>query len=300
MKHSRNLTGGPRRRTIILPLLVVLAVAACGSRDVGPSSSTAASTSTATLTAPASEPNAAAASATDQPGQSGAPARIGSRTFVNSIVDTLRVRSLPLIAPESRQLEPPLPRGTILYVVDGPVAASGYSWFQVIPLTTRPLPNGWIAAAARDGERWIEPTDFRCPSIPTDFRMLSHLPPGIGLACFGRVPITVRARVVACRCEVDGPVVSPDWFSSTGGSGDLLVDVGQTRPPANPRDWFFLHLAPDAELNADLTLSAIVEITGVFDHPAATTCTLTTDGQSEASLECRLSFAVTKLTTVRT
>jgi hypothetical protein len=298
MKAPKSETRAPRRRTIVAPFLTALALVACGSHDVRPTSSFAASTSTAT--APASEPTASAATATDQPTPSDDPAQIASRTFVASVVDALRVRSLPVIAPESSRLEPQLPRNTILYVVDGPVAASGYSWFQVIPVTTRALPNGWVAAAARDGERWIEPTEFRCPPIPTDFRTLSRLRPGVGLACFSRVPITVRARVVDCGCDVDGPAMSPDWFASASGSPVLLVDVGETRPPAGGADWFFLYLDPDAELNADLALGAIVEVTGIFDHPSAVACTMTEDGQTTASLQCRLTFAVTKLTSVGT
>jgi hypothetical protein len=298
MKPSRNLTRGPRRHVIVLPLVAALVVAGCGSRDVGPSSSPAASTSTAIVTTSASEPNAPPASATDQPTPSGDPGPIRSRTFVNSIVDALRVRTLPLIAPESSQVEPLLPRNTIMYVVDGPVAASGYSWFQVVPVISRSLPYGWIAMASRDGERWIEPTDFRCPPTPTNVRALSHLSLAVGLACFARIPITVRARVVACGCDIDGPPMSPDWFSSASGSPELLVDVGETRPPAIGEDWLALHLDPKAELNADLTLGAIVEVTGMFDHPAAKTCTVTEEGVPTTSLLCRMTFAVTKLTTI--
>ena len=297
MELSKNATRRPRRRTIILPLLAALAVAACGSRDVRPSSSFAAPTSPAT--ASASEPIGTPATRTDQPTPSTDAGRIGSRSFATSIVDAVRVRTLPLIGDESRRLKPLLPRGATFYVLDGPVAASGYTWFQVVPVTSRSLPNGWIAAAARDGARWIEPTEFRCPPIPTDFRSLSRLLPGVGLACFARVPITVRARVVECGCDIDGPPVSPDWFWVGSGSPTLLVDVGETRAPPDSADWFTLLLDPNAELNADLALGAIVEATGIFDHPSAMTCTETEDGQPTASLQCRLAFAVTRLTTVR-
>jgi hypothetical protein len=296
MDPFKNVTRRPWRRTIVVALVLALAFAACGSRDVGPSSSPG---STSTATASASEPSATSAPATDRPSPSPDPER-GARTFVTSIVDALRVRTLPGIAAESRQLAPLLPRATTLYVLDGPVAASGYSWLQVVPVSSRTLPNGWVAAAARDGQPWIEPTEFSCPALPTDFRALSHLGSGVGLACFARKPITVRARVVGCYCEVDGPLTTPDWVSPTSGSGELLVDVGETRAPADTNDWFALHLDPAAEVNADLALGIIVEVTGIFDHPAAKTCTETEDGRSTASVQCRLTFAVTKLTTLGT
>jgi hypothetical protein len=294
MDPFRNRTGRPRLRTIIVFLVAALAVAGCGARDAPTSSSSAAPNSTAT--ASASE-RTAASSTTGQPSPSHAAERIGPRTFVTSVVDALRVRTLPRIAADSRKLEPLLQRGTALYVLDGPVAASGYSWFQVIPVPGFGVPNGWVAAASRDGEPWLEPTDFGCPSIPTDIQTLSRLRPSVGLACFARIPITVRARVVECGCDIDGPMIAPDWFSSTGGSPVLLIDVAETRP-AKGEDWFLLHLDPAAELNADVALGAIVEVTGIFDHPAAKTCTETEDRQTSPSLQCRLTFAVTKLTTV--
>ena len=42
-----------------------------------------------------------------------------------------------------------------------------------------------------------------------------------------------------------------------------------------------------------------VEVTGIFDHPAALGCTLTEpDGEPVPTQDCRLAFAVTRLVTV--
>ncbi len=49
-------------------------------------------------------------------------------------VDDLRVRSKPRVADDSLKHKPLLPRGTPMYVLDGPVSASGYTWYEVAPL----------------------------------------------------------------------------------------------------------------------------------------------------------------------
>ena len=56
------------------------------------------------------------------------------------------------------------PRGTALYVLDGPVTASGYDWYNVAQLTSRTLPSGWVASTSRDGEPWIV---ARCVRLST-------------------------------------------------------------------------------------------------------------------------------------
>jgi hypothetical protein len=224
-----------------------------------------------------------------------------TESFAGSIVTTvaddgLRVRSEPGVSDESRKLEPLLPLGTALYVLDGPVSASGYDWYEVAPLTSRTLPSGWVASASRDGEPWIEGGDFDCPPVPTDYRSLAALPPLVGLACFPRVPITVEARLVSCNCDIDGGWFTPHWFSNGTGGPEMLVERGMTKAPANSADWDFLHLDPAGEYPDKLPLGEVVEVTGMFDHPAATSCTFTEmDGEPVPSQGCRLEFAVTRL-----
>ena len=62
-------------------------------------------------------------------------------SFVGQVVTTLaddglRVRSQPRISDDSEKYDPLLPLGTQLYVLDGPMSASGYTWYQVAPLTS--------------------------------------------------------------------------------------------------------------------------------------------------------------------
>jgi hypothetical protein len=222
-------------------------------------------------------------------------------SFVGHVVNTLadsgvRVRSEPRVSGDSHMEEPLLPLGTQLYVLDGPVSASGYAWYEVVPLTSRTLPSGWVASASRDGEPWIAAGDFDCPPLPTDFRSLAALPPGVGLACFPRVPITVQARLISCNCDVDGAWYTPFWFSLGGGTSELLVAPDVTSAPPDFADWFVLNLDPAGEHPDVLPVGKVVQATGIFDHPAAASCTRTEmDGEPVPSQGCRLAFAVTRL-----
>ena len=222
-------------------------------------------------------------------------------SFVGSVVTTLaddglRVRSEPRVSDDSLKLEPLLPLGSQLYVLDGPVSASGYAWYQVVPLASRNLPSGWVASADRDGEPWIAADAFDCPSLPTDFRSLAALSPGVGLACFPRVPITAEARLISCNCDIDGSSYTPHWFFLGSGSPDLLVDPGVTTVPSDSADWFVLNLDPTGEHPDVLPIGEVVEVRGIFDHPAASSCTRTDmDGEPVSNPGCRLEFAVTRM-----
>ncbi len=201
-----------------------------------------------------------------------------------------------MVSDDSFKFEPLLPLGTPLYVLDGPVSASGYEWYEVGPLASRSLPSGWVASGSRSGESWLGAHAFACPPTPTDLRSLAALPPSAGVACFGRVPITIRARLINCNCDMDGSWFKPDWFFLGSGSPNLLVEPEVTKPPEDPAAWFTLSLDPAGEHPATLPVGQLVEVTGMFDHPAAAACTRTEmDGEPKPSQECRLEFAVTRL-----
>ena len=54
--------------------------------------------------------------------------------------------------------KPWLPTGTALKVLDGPVSGSGYTWYEVEPVSFAALSgpgHGWVAMAGKDGEPWI-------------------------------------------------------------------------------------------------------------------------------------------------
>ena len=284
---------------IVAPVLI----GACGGSLAPPSNdSMARSSSTASSSASplASSRPSPTPSPTPEPTGSNAAVR-PTGSFVGSVVTTLaddglRVRSEPRVSDDSLMLEPLLPIGSELYVLEGPVSASGYAWHEVVPLTSRKSPSGWIASADRDGEPWIAAGEFDCPRMPTDIRALAALPSGVGIACFARVPITVEARLIGCNCDHDGSWYTPHWFFLGSGSPNLLVAPDVTTVPPNVADWFALNLDPTGEHPDVLPIDQIVEVTGVFDHPAASSCTRTEmDGEPVPSQGCRLEFAITRL-----
>lgn len=290
---------GTNHRPVTMLLSMVVLVAGCSSSVAslapGPSTPSSLGAASATLT-PAATP-------TPRPTASPMPTPTASSVTVDTVavtlVDGLRVRSEPRISGASLKYEPLLPLGTQLYLLDGPVSASGYAWYEVVPLTSQNLPSGWVASADRAGEPWIAADDFDCPPLPSDFWSLAALPRGVGLICFPRVPITLEARLISCNCDADGSWYSPYWFFLGSGSPDLLVEPDVTAVPPDFADWFVLNLDPTGKHPDPLPIGQIVEVTGIFDHPAASSCTRTEmDGEPVSSQGCRLKFAVTRLITV--
>jgi hypothetical protein len=284
------------RLVLAASLLATLTLVACSSLDVQPSNSPS-SLPRSALPSPS-----AATFLPSAPTGSASPAPKPADSFVGRVVTTLaddglRVRSKPSISDDSHKFEPLLPLGTELYVLGGPVSASGYAWYEVASLTSRIQPTGWIASAGLDGQPWIAAGAFDCPPAPTDLRSLAALPTAVGLACFPRVPITVQARLISCNCDADGAWYTPSWFFLGSGGPDLLVEPGAPLGHwPNPVDWFALNLDPSGEHEDVLPFGKIVEVTGIFDHPAAASCTRTEmDGEPVASQGCRLEFAVTRL-----
>lgn len=290
-----------RSSSALLALIIASVLLGACRSSLAPASDRLMAGPSATPSSPLDSPSPSVTTS-QMPGPTGSSTSLpkSSYSFVGSVVTTLandglRVRSEPRISDDSHTLEPLLPLGSQLYVLEGPVSASGYAWYEVAPLTSRKLPSGWVASADRDGEPWIAADDFDCPPLPTDFRSLAALPPGVGLVCFPRVPITVEARLIWCYCDVDGDWYTPFWFHLND-DPDLLVEPGVTSVPPDMADWFGLNLDPAGEHPDVLPEGEVVEVTGIFDHPAASRCTRTEmDGEPVSSQGCRLEFAVTRL-----
>ena len=265
---------GTTRRTHAALLGVLFVISGCSASvaSTAPATPTP-SPSPAASTASSSAPPSSAVAVSPRPTNEATPQASARTLAADSVavteVGALRVRSKPRVAEDSYKHEPLLPLGTPLYILDGPVSASGYTWYEVDPLGSRTLPPGWVAAASRTGETWLAPGDFDCPPVPTDFRTLAALPSAVGLACFPRTPINVVARLISCECDVDGAWLTPGWFSSGTGRGQMLVEPGMTRPPTDVGDWFWLSLDPAGQHPRDLPLGDVVEVSGVFDHPDA-------------------------------
>src|SRR5262245_45639938 len=226
---------------------VILAVAsacssASSSRDASPSATPTGSSATPSLAGsmppPSTAPPPASPSGTASPFVVGA---LGRDTLgVVIATDGLRVRSLPTVGADSKQLEPLLPEGVRLYVVDGPVAADGYAWYQVQPYgADRRFPFGWVAAGSRDGEPWIEPLPLGCDSVAPSPEGLTSGEPLEQLYCSlaGDSPrtsppgpdIAVEGDVY-CTLADDhwGTLSGPAWIDQSGYC-ELRTNAGSVR-----------------------------------------------------------------------
>lgn len=250
------------------------------------------------------QPSTPAATPTPTPTQAPSAPLVGD--IAVTVVDNLRVRSQPRISDDSAKYDPLLPVGTRLYVRAGPVSASGYEWYEVVPLAMRHRPSGWVASAGRDGEPWIAATEFECPPVPADFASLAALPPGVGWVCFPRVPITVTARLVEPACMSIDPfpgAFTPEWLNPLRyGSGVAELVAPTETNGRGCEEGFLLNLEPSGQHPDALPLGKVAEVTGMFDHPAAAACVWQgwdpDKGVAEppvASQVCRQEFAVTRL-----
>ena len=148
------------RRVVVLTAVIAL-VAGCSFSS--PSSSPAAgspASSQATVTAAPTAVPSASPAATPAPTPTETPVALDP--FVGKVVvtvsDDLVVRSQPWVGDDSIMYEPWLPTGTELEVFAGPVSGSGFTWYEVEPVSFAALDGpgyGWVAMAGKDGEPWI-------------------------------------------------------------------------------------------------------------------------------------------------
>jgi serine protease inhibitor len=148
------------RRVVVMAAVVAL-VAGCSTSS--PSTSPGAGTPTpsqATLPATPTAAPSASPAATSAPTPTAKPVALAP--FVGKVVvtvsDNLVVRSEPRVSDDSIMYKPWLPTGTELKVLDGPVSGSGFTWYEVAPVSFAALSgpgHGWVAMAGKDGEPWI-------------------------------------------------------------------------------------------------------------------------------------------------
>ena len=142
---------------------------------------------------PPTSPHPAEASRTPSPTDSASPATtpaaslepaIGVGSAVVTVSDALRVRSAPGVSDDSVKYEPLLPLGTELLVVGGPVEASGYTWWQVEPLSfsLQEANVGWVAMADHDGEPWIALSGDASPQLAMAISDVARMPVSKGQA----------------------------------------------------------------------------------------------------------------------
>jgi hypothetical protein len=228
---------------------------------------------------------------------------------------------------DSIKLEPLLQEGMTGFVTDGPVAASGYSWYFVHPLEPPtdvfPVlpPPGWVAAADKVGAPWLQPEQYRCPSsvvepLPVEESEFGDIawPPHslLRLACFGSAPQTFRTWLGTAEgrgCFGWSAYVEPPMFSCGEAGHHLLGEPGE--PALGGQS--VVTVDPTLDLPAEATQDLWdpedwirVDVSGQFDHPAARSCRAVVDGSPENTppapesvvLSCRSTFVVTSLEVV--
>jgi len=312
--------------------LILVAVAACSQAGsvitseppaASPSPANQAASPSRSRVAPTVTPAAATPSATSSPGSttrtepplaSFSPGDIA----IVSATTGVRMRTKPSTASGSLRYTPLLPKGTDLYVISGPKHGSGYDWYEVSPITFQvtglvewpdtivgPGSTGWVAVASRDGEPWLAHGSASCPAAPDEALTLAHLTIGARLGCFSGVPITLRARLLPCNCDMEGPSeFRPSWFEGVVQDGEwqgLVIVPPTTRPPLvswpNDVEMLWLRVDPKASHPQPIPVDKVVTLTGMFDHPSAAACRVREADVStfKPTDMCRYWFAVTSI-----
>jgi hypothetical protein len=222
----------------------------------------------------------------------------------------------------SRKLEPLLWNGAGLFVIDGPVAGSGYDWYLVEPLQEvdlqvhpDPPPPGWVAAASREGEPWIAPIPGDCFDTPLGWLQfeLTSRPIGLdALSCFGDRQLQFTAWLASesgggCR-DTTGPwTITPAWLGPCPDPAYRLADPDSNL--ANGVNSLAVTVAPSVDLRSLPKLEPdhwlLVDVVGQYAHPDASSCRATpTGGDGDGPprpevvvLRCRDQFVVTSMTT---
>ena len=300
------------RAYTVLPLLLLMA--ACSSQPAPPSSAGPSAPPITASPSPAGSPGASPAEPSATPGPDSTPSaspgapQLPQDTVARVVTNDLRVRSKPEVSAGSKKLEPLLDQPRLVLVVDGPVEASGYTWYQVAPIQgvdeLVELPFGWVAAADKDGTPWIAPASDACPSVPRNATTLYRLSGLLALACFGDRDIVVNARLAqpeaTCGIEL-GWTIEPGWLGSTCAQPPFLVEDLS----GEPLDAFAI-IDPALDISAfepgvESADWLSVRLTGRYDHPAATTCRLVETDVSVARdpaqivLGCRATFVITAI-----
>ncbi|HEX5014880.1 MAG TPA: SH3 domain-containing protein [Candidatus Limnocylindrales bacterium] len=195
------------------------------------------------------------------------------------IVDGLRARSAPGVdAPLMSPAQVPL--GTLVYIVDGPVAADGYTWYLVHPFDVGQV--GWVAAGDRSETPWLRGGGVGCPRAPLDARELLNVGGFGALACFGNAETELLGDVTCPAPDGDHGYSGPPWLRP---ERHCTIDLfGQTMSfyqasdPGGPREGRF-------------------RVTGHWDDPASGSCRQTDSvppvNPADLALICRSFFVAT-------
>lgn len=292
---------------LIVPAALVLAGCAAESVDASATSDVAASVASAPSAPPTLTPSPSLVATSP----SSVPDRptIAPDEVAMVVTTDLVVRSEPAISDTSTIYPNPLNAPMLLYVVDGPVTANDYDWYFVKPFHRDYYPHGdelviepligWVAAAGRDGEAWIEPARIDCPA--PDLDGVRHLTPIARLACFGDQELELAGELGGCFAG-DFGTTSPSWLMH---DGCALVPPGYRAGVVVPDPGGLPMRDPGVYLPY-ATAGAPFVVTGHFDDPVAATCThspaasvVDTRPPELIVLQCRTQFVVTGISSSR-
>jgi hypothetical protein len=298
---------------------LVLVLAACTAGTSSPVASPAATASIPAISslggATTSASSSASATPSPAPTATAAPTPVpplpkGSLALVR--VTSLNVRvaasstAALLITSGYGQAKTPLHSGDRILVLDGPVAAGGYRWYEVglsqdPKLTAAAVPVGWVAAGTAS-DPWLVADTTACPQ--PGVVAIGALSGIQRLACYGNrsIGFTAHQAAIAPDAGLGGTCQAPpgqpawlvcdninyNWVNNDGGTSWLLL----------------LHFDPATAIAATglapaSTTGPAYQVTGHFNDPAAQACASTTDSnaiaQASAKLTCETAFVVEKL-----
>jgi serpin B len=249
-----------RPHTVVVALAVVALVAGCGTSS--PSSSPMAGSpppSQATLPATPTAAPSTSPAATPAPAPTATPVALDP--FVGKVVLTvsnnLVVRSEPQVSDDSIMYKPWLPTGTELKVLDGPVSGSGYTWYEVQPVSFTGLDgpgHGWVAMAGKDGEPWIALTEPEIAGIELAMADVARAPAGPAAAKVAAASITAFGLDLLRAMLADG-TLKPDEnavFSPTSIALALAMARAGARGETASQMDALLHMTGWDELGAGL------------------------------------------------
>jgi hypothetical protein len=196
-----------------------------------------------------------------------------------------------------------------VWVLEGPVIADAYEWFQVV------VPSidggggaprvGWVAASDHGGEAWLGRRAVTCPDASAlrvadlGARMTAR-EPHAALGCYGSSPLRFRASV-QLQCAVPGRPdweLSPDWLSANA-VNQLVIRDGSAQVVARMAPGLDLPIACNGFDPTPVTIDAHL------DDAASGSCSGTrTGGPTPPDLDivtrywCRTTLVVDRLTPV--
>jgi hypothetical protein len=241
----------------------------------------------------------------------GVPNVLGPNAFARVVAARVNVRTEPgLDAPifEIGEVDAPAFPAVLgtaggsehVFVLEGPVAADGFDWYRVAPITydefetLGPLFIGWMAAG--DGaDPWLV-VENPCPVGPITLADLTYTSTTTNwatrLGCFRGQALTLRGWYPELPEGIgfDGPCYAEPDTLVCSGIHDIRPLEMSYADERNANRLVFA-VIPESEIVIPLR-GQWIEITGHWDDPAAALCPTDTD---LGTLSCRMVFVVTSI-----